>query len=259
MRNVFNDKKFAVYSDCQDSSILGSRPIDLHKALRSKDLSTSGDRIVATDTLTANVLGNNLDLPNWLPFAAKSYNISASIEDYLLIPFIIMPSDLPNRNCVAFPLRELVKWAPECGRQAYQTWKGMPTFLEHDNSDHTKAYGAIADVSLRKMEGFGQGKVWKVLSLYALDRTKHPDIAVQVLSGELNSSSMGAFVDRYSCSYCNAELGKCTHISTRRSHDFYELEGKLVFRNVHNPRGFELSLVHTPAYLSAISDVHLKI
>lgn len=261
MRHVFNNDKFAVYSDVQDSTILGSKPIDVYAATKSKDLVVASNNITVANTQSPlHALGGRLDFLDWLPFAAKSYNISKDPADYILIPFIIMTSDLPNRNGVAFPLKELVKWAPEYGCQAFNTWKGKPTFLEHDNEDHTKAYGVIADVSMRKMEGFGNNQLWKVLHLYALDRTHDPKVTADVLSGKINAASMGAYVESYTCSVCGAEVGKCHHISKKeRQPTFYETEGNLCFKNVHGIAGFELSLVSTPAYQICVSDKRMVI
>jgi intein/homing endonuclease len=72
-----------------------------------------------------------MDFNTWLPFAAKHYRISRNPEDYVLVPVICMPADIPNRNACAFPLHELVEFNPERGQQAYKTWRGKPTHYEH--------------------------------------------------------------------------------------------------------------------------------
>ena len=258
MRKQFspNNQKFSVYSASE--SALG-HGIDVYKALKNKDFDVSKTHMhVANSQSPVSAIGANLDFVSWLPFAAKSYNISPNVEDYILQPFIIMPSDLSNRNGVAFPLKELVKWNPQTGCQGYKTWKGKPAFYEHNNTDHTKAYGVIIDTALRKMEGYGQGKVWKVLELLAIDRTRHPETASRLISGDLNSASMGAYVGGYTCSICGAELGKCTHLHPREQFDFYPVGDQLCFRNIVSPEGFETSLVEVPAYVSAISDYNFK-
>lgn len=201
-----------------------------------------------------------LDFETWLPFSSSHYHISSNPSDYILVPVVAMPSDLPNRNSAAFPLSELIKFDPELGMQAFKTWKGKPTFLEHRNDDITKAYGVIADSSLRKLNGWSDGKVWKLLLLLAFDRSKHSDVTDKISSGEFNSYSMGAWVSGYTCSYCGAEVGKCVHIDKHnKNFSMYELNGKIVSKNCHDICGFECSSVGTPAFISAISDRKMSI
>jgi hypothetical protein len=202
-----------------------------------------------------------LDISVWLPFAAPKYQISRDLNDYILTPVIVMPSDLPNRNAVAFPLLELVKFHPNLGQQAYKSWKGKPTHYEHANDDITKAYGVIADSFMRKMVGFNHGRIWKILLLLAFDRSKNPDVVNRIISGDLNTYSMGAFIGSYTCSYCGEELGNgCTHLDLDKPGVMYELGSKLVFRNVRDVEGFECSGVESPAFLSALTDtiIHIK-
>ncbi len=46
-------------------------------------------------------------------------------------------------------------------------------------------------------------------------------------------------------------MGGCKHIKKGRR-DFYELDGKLVYKNVHGVTGFENSCVEIPAYSMSI-------
>ena len=196
-----------------------------------------------------------LDFGTWLPYCAPHYEISGKLEDHILTPVVVMPADIPNRNSVAFPLAELVKFHPHIGQQAFKSWRGKPTHHEHDNEDITRAYGVIADSYLRRLQGFGNNNIWKVLLLLSFDRSKHPDVAEEVLSGQRNSYSMGAWVGSYTCSICGSVVGECSHISTEGHHEMYALNDELVFRNCVDIEGFECSQVATPAYISAISDV----
>jgi len=61
-------------------------------------------------------------------------------------------------------------------------------------------------------------------------------------------------VDGWTCSYCGAGEGKCAHIDPNAPVTFYELNGRMVFKNVFGIGGYELSVVEDPAYLTAISD-----
>lgn len=196
-----------------------------------------------------------LDFGTWLPYCAPHYEISGNIEDHIITPVVVMPADIPNRNSVAFPLAELVKFHPAIGQQAFKSWRGKPTHHEHDNEDITRAYGVIADSYMRKLAGYGNNGIWKVLLLLSFDRTKHPDVAAEVLSGQRNSYSMGAWVGSYRCSICDSVIGECSHIAKEGHHEMYVLNDELVFRNCVDIEGFECSQVATPAYISAISDV----
>jgi hypothetical protein len=189
-----------------------------------------------------------------LPWLAPVMHISSNPEDYFMFPVPIMYSDLPNRNGVAFPLSELVKWNSDLKCQGYESWRYAPMFVEHQSDDITTAIGVVADVSLRKIEGYGDGKLWKVVALAAIDRTKNPELARRMEAGEINTYSMGAMVDGWTCSYCGAGEGKCAHIDPNVPVTFYELNGRMVFKNVFGIGGYELSVVEDPAYLTAISD-----
>lgn len=230
-------------------------PLDVHKAIKSRELSVSSTNIVcASSALGISGSDDILDVSQWLPFASKCYNISSDLNDYVMVPIITIPTDLPNRNGVAFPLSEMVAFNPDAGMQAFKTFKGKPTFIEHKNAVVANACGVIVDTYLRKMTEFGQNKVWKFLELLAFDRTKNPDLVKDILSGSMNSYSMGAYVDAYSCSYCGKKMGKCSHISANKPVDFYRKDNKLVYRQVHGIMGFETSAVGAPAFYSAIQE-----
>lgn len=186
-----------------------------------------------------------------LPFAAKSYNISSDPKDYLIHAVLVMITDIPNRNGVAFPLTELVKWNDEYGMQHYKTWKGKPMFVEHESDVIKEAIGIILDVALTPLRSYGTGEQYKVIALVAIDRTKNPSIAQRIAEGKLNTYSMGAMVSGYTCSYCKAEVGKCPHIDPNDKVTFYELNGKLTFKNIIGPVGYELSAVEDPAWIFA--------
>lgn len=187
-----------------------------------------------------------------LPFASKELLISADPRDYLIHPVPIMYSDIPNRNGFAFPIAELVKWNVARGCPAYRGWNGMPMYTEHQSDDHKIALGMVIDTSLKRIEGFGKGLFWKVMALAAVDRNKNTEIAEAIEKGELNTYSMGAMVDYCSCSYCGKEAGKCSHVPEDNDQvSFYELNGQLVYKNVHGVNPYELSCVSDPAYGTA--------
>jgi hypothetical protein len=199
---------------------------------------------------------------NWeleLPFAARELMISADPRDYLITPSPMMYSDLPNRNGFAFPLQELIKWNVELGCQAYRGWVGMPMYKEHKSDDHKKAIGMVIDTRLVKIASYGKGVFWKVMALSAIDRNKDPELAERIEKGEQNSFSMGAMVDYCTCSYCDAVAGKCSHVpESNDSVSFYKLNGRLVYKNVHNVKPYEYSSVSDPAFGSAHSDIIMR-
>ncbi len=253
--------QFAVYADCMSAG----PSVQLYKP-RARLLvgTSSAKQALAAESIQSTgfqATSIEVEFATWLPFAAPVYKISANLEDYVLVPVVIMLGDLPNRNGVAFPLSELTKFNVEHGALAYKTLVGKPMHIEHDNQDPTKAIGVIVDVSLRRVSGYGNGKtLYKLVALLALDRTKNSLLAAKIVSGEQNTYSMGAWVGTvesepgYTCSYCGAALGTCTHLHPNEPFDFYMLNGILVFRNVKNIVFFETSSVGTPAFTTALSD-----
>lgn len=194
-----------------------------------------------------------LGFEDWMPYAAEFWSLSKDIKDYFLVPVPIIYTELPNRNGIAFPLEELVKWNKVKGAPAYMGWKGMPVHVEHDWDG--ESIGVIPDVSLQPLRSYGNGKVFKVITLLAIDRTKNEKLGKQIESGERNTYSMGCLVDSYSCGHCHKEMGKCSHLNTKSNADFREEKGKLVFRRVHGIEPVEVSSVADPAYGCAAGDV----
>lgn len=192
-----------------------------------------------------------------LASAAEFYDLSKDIRDYFLVGVPIIWSDIPNRNGVAFPLSELTAWHKKKGCMAYQGWKGQAVRIEHDWEG--EVVGLIPDVALRPLKGFHYDKLWKVITLLAIDRSKNPDLANKVEQGQANTYSMGCLVGDYSCSYCGASLGKCMHLNPKAKADFYELNGKMVYRQVRGGiDAEEVSIVDDPAYGLAVADVRLR-
>lgn len=206
---------------------------------------------------------NGLRFEDWLPFASPSYKISPDPNDYILRPVVAIISDLPNRNGVGFPTSELTKWNVDGGCQAYRTWIGKPMHSEHgqwhpdpENPDPELAIGVIVDVAMTPLVGFGNNKLWKVLMLAAIDRTKDRERAKRIDAGTLNTYSMGALVNYYTCSYCGKVVGQnCNHIDPEDPVVLYRIRDELVYRLCAGVMGVELSSVGDPAYGIATSDV----
>jgi hypothetical protein len=207
--------------------------------------------------------GHKMDYEVWLPFAAQRYHISPKIEDYIIVNTLVCPSEIPNRNGIAFPAKELATFhPPPMNRMSYKAWAGCPVHLEHDNEDYTTAYGVILDAALTPVTGYGGGKLYKVMGLLAIDKNKYPDIAQQVLTKEINTYSMGALVDTFSCGFCGTPCSSrsvCQHITSPsnvnwREFRHYDGSNHLAFLNAHGIQPIECSIVRDPAWAPALSD-----
>ncbi len=238
-------------------------------ALKTKQVNDVQRADKTADAEHDSSMAQGLDYADWLPFAAKTYHVSPRIEDYILVKTVVCPSDLPNRNGIAFPAVELAKFLPPpMNRQVYKAWKGCPIHTEHDNEDHTKAHGIILDTFMTRVTGFGGGKLWKVMGLLAIDKNKYPDRAMQVLTKEVNTYSMGAMVEMFRCGYCGTEcyhdpeterhIG-CHHISSIKNVNWgversYDGQEHLSFLNAYGISPIECSIVDDPAWAPALSD-----
>ncbi len=228
-------------------------PIDLHAKLKQQTAAVdkSGLLVVDSPEVQEVTQGEPLDWGTWLKFCAPCYGISPDMSDYVIFPAQIMISDLPNRNTVGFPLKVLTAWHRDAGMPAYRLWRGQPVFVEHDNKDHTKASGVIVDVALRKLQGYGTDAkpLYKLMFLMAVDRTKNPNLAQAILKKQYGMVSMGAYVDGYKCSSCDAELGRCSHLNSNAQYDFYiDSNNELIFRQVFGITPFECSVVDVGAF-----------
>lgn len=224
-----------------------SQTIDVYKELGAKNISLSNSTLITTDNTPVDL--------SWLRFAAKEYNISPDIKDYVITSSIIFPVGLPNRNGVAFSLADLTSFSIKYGNQKYRLWRACPTYLEHDHNDPLKANGVVLDVHLKKSS---TNDLWKVMALMAFDRSKYKELVDKVISKELDSYSMGTTVSGYRCSVCDRPYGHCTHISREHPNRIsiveYQGRNEVAFRIAEIERPFEISIVDTPAWTIATND-----
>lgn len=185
-----------------------------------------------------------------LPFVSEAYDISQDIKDYVMVPVVIMPSDLPNRNMQAFPLRELTKFNHDIGKLGYQSWQWQPTHVSHQNHNPMAAKGVVFDSVLKKMPGY-HGNLHKVVCLLGFDRRKDSILANDILNRVKTAYSMGALSKRWTCSICGKERHEnCGHV--KASPTIYD--GVLAYWQIRDFKGFEVSNVGGPgsgAYDSA--------
>jgi hypothetical protein len=137
----------------------------------------------------------------------------------------------------------------------YKTFRGKPTFLEHNNKDITQAKGVILDAFMRPVPF--NNNYWKIVLLLAYDRTKDSDLVRQILTKKENAYSVGFYYSSYTCSICGTRVGRginvtpCEH--TKMGRPTYKLsDGRIAYRKCENAVGFECSSVRTPAFVSAI-------
>lgn len=237
-----------MYDFVSNSFGVGAEPIELYNKKVEDVMGKFSDGIE-----------KSIEANTWLPFAAKHYNISSDIRDYVLVPVPVLINDLPNTNGDSVALKELLKFNPELGMQAFKTFRGKPCYQEHDNKDYTKSKGVILDVFLRPIRRFGNNRYYKLVELLAYDRTKDPLLVNSILSGEENSYSIGFYYKSYVCSICGTHVQQtkfgtskhCDHTFLKKK-PYKRPDGRLAYRQCIDIMGFETSLVADPAFKIAI-------
>lgn len=231
-----------------DCPMVDADPIEMHSVKEKYN------RLLATSEISTEAKDAIAGAVKTLPFFAEAYGISANIKDYVISPTIIMPSDLPNRKGISFPLKELFKANTNMGRVTYQTWKNRPTFVEHVSADMSKARGLVFDTFIKPIKNTPH---YKVFALCGFDRTKDPQLVNDILTKKRTSYSMGAWCDHYQCSVCDAvhnpaaNVMGCSHLNVKEFKIGVMPDRKLIFAKAINSTGFEVSSVNSPAYRSA--------
>lgn len=124
------------------------------------------------------------------------------------------------------------------------------------NKDYTKAKGIVLSSILKNMP-HSKGNLIKVVNLLAIDRNRDPVLANAILTGEMNSYSMGAYTRDYRTTCCGAlaTKGGCEHLKNPMAGKFHVFpDGRISFWQTVDPSGFEISSVRTGAYVSATQD-----
>ena len=245
----YAERGLTIHADCVDPSPI---PFAMHDILRGNELvaTASFKRAGADSQDFRNILA---EVKNWLPAAAEVYMISSDVKDMVVVPVIAFPSDLPNRNNAGFPLSELLRFDPHCGCMGYKTFKGQPTHVDHKNGILSDAKGVIFDATLRPLP---RTALYKNILLCAFDRNKDKNLVNDILTKKRTCYSMGANLSDYTCSICEASTlaGGCNHVQYAQTQTLPIIDGKVAYLQVRNMKGFELSSVETPAYLSAQTD-----
>ena len=147
-------------------------------------------------------------------------------------------ADVPNKNWDFFPLEEI--------QRAYPTFIGRNIFLDHNTASVRNAVGKIIAAELREDE---EGHTY-VACLFKVDRQIHPDIAMKIENGIIDSVSMGANVMQAECSMCHHVATKeaefCEHLHNLGRYMDYD-HGTQNYSINHGVEFTELSLVSVPA------------
>lgn len=191
---------------------------------------------------------------SWLPAAAKAYKISGDIRDYVVSGVPYITSDFPNRNLQAFTGEEILRFRPRFGKVTYQTFIGKPTFQDHKNDDPLQAKGVNLDAVITYVPKY---RVYKIIVLSAFDRTKDRELATAIADKDVNTYSMGAWVEVFKCGVpnCNsiATTPVCSHFR-RFGKGGVTDKGELVYQNCYGVEFFEGSSVADPADYTAVGE-----
>ena len=196
---------------------------------------------------------DTLDI-SWLRSCSDAYDISPKISDYVITEVGCVVADIPNRNMDAFEEETLVEWRIPMSRMAYQTFIGKPTHQDHNNQNPRDAKGVILDAVLVPFMGRPHVKLLK-----AFDRSKDPSLAKKVQQRNRIGHSMGALVEKTTCSlpwceYVSDGRTTCDHIANGEGKGQI-INGHLVYECMGSYYYIESSSVEDPAYIVALSDV----
>ena len=183
-----------------------------------------------------------------LKAAAKRYNISPNIYDYVIASIPIVTSDFPNRNMQAMTIAELIRFRNRFGRTTYRTFVGKPTFQDHKNDDPYQAKGMIFDSIIKPVPKYDLAKI---IILAAFDRSKDSVLAKDILEKIRKFHSMGAWVEHFVCSVCGAPAATAQCLHFRNVGKGGQWNNKLVYQNCVGIDFFESSSVGSPADYTA--------
>jgi hypothetical protein len=151
-------------------------------------------------------------------------------------------------------------WSRGVIKKSYQTFIGAHNFVEHIQVEELSK-GRIIDAVLRDI-----GDSLYVDILVATDR-KHKDLVDQIVSGKMNSMSMGCSVEFTICTKCGHvaadETEMCPHVKYEKGNTFFDEQGNkhrvaelCGHEDVGGTAGvtfIEASWVATPAFPGAVA------
>jgi hypothetical protein len=153
-----------------------------------------------------------------------------------------------NKNFDGFPSVELQK--------AAHTFQGRPVFVNHNNQDPERTRGVILASQYHALVNDPH-----ITILPEVDAHTFPKLAGDIVSGNMDSVSMGCDVDNSTCSYCGnvAKTAEefCDHILNNKGQELTKLvngqpKRTLVFEICRGLNFFEISFVFDPADETAV-------
>jgi hypothetical protein len=191
------------------------------------------------------------------------------VEDGYIYTKVRAISSRVNKNNDGWPAEELAK--------AFKTFVGKPIFVDHNNSDPERARGVVVDARLHVEDDLQKASAldpyyatapdnhkpptWVEL-LLETDARQFPKLAKAIISGDIDSVSMGANVDRTQCNICSnwatSVQEYCDHIKSKgASFDFFESSmgrktSRKSYEDCYDIHFFEISYVFDPADATAL-------
>lgn len=241
-------EQLMVSGECRESGA----PIEMYgKDFASLSSSDIGDSMVPQGP------GRQLDIDFWLPQAAKVFEVSPKLEDYVVVPNVAFWTGVSNTNGDSVRAVDTIAYRATDGMCMYETFRGKGSYWNHENNTVPElASGLIFDSYLRPVENIPN--VLKVVLLVGFCRQKNPELAKQILNRQITSYSVGMTYDGYEISTTGdviQDQNQARFAITRPNQPpFLDRNGEMVFRYLINPRGLECSAVPTPAFASAVGD-----
>lgn len=151
-----------------------------------------------------------------------------------------------NQNYDAWPSEEL--------RDNYETFIGDPVFVNHKNEDPERTRGIVLDAKYVEDEVLEDKYI---LLLIEVDGEAFPNLAHEIVTGGIDSVSMGADIEYSTCSICGNEAvtqeDLCMHVERYKGCYLQDnSEEKLVYEICHGVEFFEISFVFDPADETAL-------
>jgi hypothetical protein len=192
----------------------------------------------------------------------SSYNDYRTDDGYIYTRVRAISSRV-NKNFDGWPSDQLAA--------AYRTFVGKPIFVDHNNSNPTRSRGVVVDAILHVEDDMAKASAFDpyysnapanhcpptwIELLLETDARAYPKLAANIISGEIDSVSMGANVEKTKCSVCNHEAFSaddfCKHVQLKGAHfDHYDDMGKksskLAYEDCYDISFFEISYVFDPA------------
>jgi hypothetical protein len=222
----------------------------------TKRAAQNADMTQQEDTAVKNAL--NILSKDVLKAVARVYNISDNINDFIFPVPRAVTADEPNNNGDNFRHDELIRFSPNHRCLVFQTFRNDPLHVEHAAEDPKTARGYIPDAHYVTSTDHDK----HVLTVVAMDTTKDMPLAEGLLSGEIDSFSMGCICDQVRCSYskcaspiANSDRELCDHL---KWYKMSTLDGELIYEDCLGVEYQELSVVGSPADPKAKTQALLK-